>query len=181
MQAFAAVPHYAEAVPWNRLSSWLCPTEHRRPRLEAGARVRHRAGRWPRPRAVVALLAIAPFVGWWIAAAVRRDRGRMLLTARPADRRSATGPSSCSAARRALAILVVLAVGAALIGGERQPRAAVAGASRWRCRAARFRLAGGDRRRRHHGRWRCAGVVPRRRRSGRGRRPDPPDRERSRC
>ena len=50
----------------DRISSWLCPTEHHRARaLEAGERVR--AARTVAAAACgIALVAIVPFQGWWI-------------------------------------------------------------------------------------------------------------------
>src|SRR4051794_24962420 len=49
----------------DRISYWLCPTEHHRARaLEAGARVRT-ARTMAAAACGLSLLATAPFVGWW--------------------------------------------------------------------------------------------------------------------
>ncbi len=102
----------------DRISSWLCPTEHHRARaLEAGERVRA-ARTLAAVTCGLSLLAMAPFVGWWflllfgVSAAV-------LLTA---DRRiDGSDRPELAIALNGLAILAVLAVGAALSGGEESP------------------------------------------------------------
>ena len=49
----------------DRISSWLCPTEHHRARaLEAGERVRT-ARTLAAATCGISLLATAPFVSWW--------------------------------------------------------------------------------------------------------------------
>jgi diguanylate cyclase (GGDEF)-like protein len=102
----------------DRISAWLCPTEaHRARALEANARVRT-ARTMAGVTCGISLLAMAPFVGWWflllfgVSAAVlfTADR-RIERSARP----------ELAIALNGLAVLAVLAVGAALSGGEESP------------------------------------------------------------
>jgi diguanylate cyclase (GGDEF)-like protein len=102
----------------DRISSWLCPTEEHRARaLEASARVKS-----ARSIAAVAcgisLVATAPFMSWWYlllfgAAAVNLLllEWRMRRSSRP----------ELLAAQTSLTVLMVLAVGAGLSGGEESP------------------------------------------------------------
>jgi diguanylate cyclase (GGDEF)-like protein len=101
-----------------RISSWLCPTEHHRARaLEANARVRT-ARNLAGATCGISVLATAPFVGWWFLALVGVS-GAVLLTA---DRRiERAARPELSIAFNMTVILVVLACGAAFSGGEDSP------------------------------------------------------------
>src|ERR687893_560987 len=102
----------------DRISSWLCPTEQHRARArEAGARVRT-----ARTIAALAcglsLVATAPFMSWWyllLFAVVAVNLGLLEKRLRTARR------PELLAAQSSLMILAVLAVGAALSGGEQSP------------------------------------------------------------
>ena len=155
----------------DRISSWLCPTEHHRARaLEANARVRT-ARTMAGATCGLSLLAMAPFVGWWFlvlfgaSAAVmvtRRPAHRAVRPARAGDRAQWPGdPRRARGGRRAQR-------------WRGQPRASLAGP------------AGGARRRPASGPQvvivgaaitaaAMAGGLRRRRRPGRRGRPDSPD------
>jgi diguanylate cyclase (GGDEF)-like protein len=102
----------------DRISSWLCPTEEHRARaLEAGDRVRA-ARTVAAVTCGISLVATAPFVSWWflilfgvVAAVLGTLELRLARSERP----------ELVAAQTALLILAVLAVGAALSGGEESP------------------------------------------------------------
>jgi diguanylate cyclase (GGDEF)-like protein len=102
----------------DRICSWLCPTEEHRARaLEAGDRVRA-ARTIAAVTCGISLVATAPFVSWWflilfgvVAAVLGTLEARLDRSERP----------ELVAAQTALLILAVLAVGAALSGGEESP------------------------------------------------------------
>lgn len=102
----------------DRISSWLCPTEHHRARaLEAGARVRT-ARTIAAVACGIALVAIVPFFGWWIlilfavvALTLGTLEGRLRRSERP----------ELIAAQSMLLILAVLAVGVGMSGGAESP------------------------------------------------------------
>jgi diguanylate cyclase (GGDEF)-like protein len=102
----------------DRISSWLCPTEHHRARaLEAGARVRT-ARSIAALTCGISLVATAPFMSWWflvlfglVAVNLGLLDSRMRRSKRP----------ELVAVQNALTILLVLAVGAAVSGGEESP------------------------------------------------------------
>jgi diguanylate cyclase (GGDEF)-like protein len=102
----------------DRISSWLCPTEHHRARaLEAGERVRN-ARTIAAITCGISLVATAPFVSWWflilfgvVAVILGTLEWRLDRSERP----------ELVAAQTALLILAVLAVGTALSGGEASP------------------------------------------------------------
>ncbi|HMJ95685.1 MAG TPA: GGDEF domain-containing protein [Thermoleophilaceae bacterium] len=102
----------------DRISAWLCPTEQHRVRArEAGARIKT-ARTVAAAACGVALVAIVPFEGWWtfilfgaVAVSLGTLDARLLRSKRP----------ELVAAQSSLLILVVLAIGAALSGGEASP------------------------------------------------------------
>src|SRR3954470_20131781 len=102
----------------DRISSWLCPTEaHRARALEANARVRT-ARTMAAATCGLSLLAMAPFVGWWLlllfvasAAVLLTADGRIESSDRP----------EIVIALNALVILGVLAVGTGFRGGQDSP------------------------------------------------------------
>jgi len=102
----------------DRISSWLCPTEEHRARaLEAGERVRT-ARTVAAITCGISLLATAPFVSWWFLILF----GVVAVVLGTLDRRlERADRPELVAAQTALAILVVLAVGTALSGGEESP------------------------------------------------------------
>jgi diguanylate cyclase (GGDEF)-like protein len=102
----------------DRISSWLCPTEHHRARaLEANARVRT-ARTMAGATCGLSLLAMAPFMGWWFLGLFAASAA-VLLTA---DRRiESSARPELAIALNGLVILALLAVGAALSGGEDSP------------------------------------------------------------
>jgi diguanylate cyclase (GGDEF)-like protein len=102
----------------DRLSSWLCPTDaHRSRAREAGARVRT-----ARSIAAVAcgisLVAIAPFMSWWFLLLFAIVAANLAVLERRL--RSSRRPELV-AAQSMLLILAILAVGAALSGGQDSP------------------------------------------------------------
>jgi diguanylate cyclase (GGDEF)-like protein len=102
----------------DRISAWLCPTEQHRVRArEAGARVRT-ARTIAALACGIAVVAIVPFEGWWtlilFATAV------VILGTVEARLRRSERPELI-AAQGMLVILALLAVGAALSGGEASP------------------------------------------------------------
>jgi diguanylate cyclase (GGDEF)-like protein len=101
-----------------RISAWLCPTEQHRVRArEAGARVKT-ARTVAAAACGIALVAIVPFEGWWtfiLFGAVAVSLGTLDARLRRSER------PELVAAQISLLILVVLAVGAALSGGEDSP------------------------------------------------------------
>lgn len=102
----------------DRISTWLCPTEHHRARaLEAGARVRT-ARTISAVACGIALITIVPFFGWWIlllfavvALTLGTLEGRLRRSKRP----------ELIAAQSMLLILAVLAVGVGMSGGAESP------------------------------------------------------------
>jgi diguanylate cyclase (GGDEF)-like protein len=102
----------------DRISSWLCPTEHHRARaLEAGDRVRS-ARTVAAITCGISLVATAPFVSWWFLILF----GLVALILGTLERRlDASDRPELVAAQTALMILAVLAVGTALSGGEASP------------------------------------------------------------
>jgi glycerol uptake facilitator-like aquaporin len=102
----------------DRIGSWLCPTDHHRARaLEANDRVR-KARTLAAGTCGLALVAVAPFVGWWflflfgaVAALVLTADRRLERSARPELVMVLNG----------LAVLAILTVGAGLSGGESSP------------------------------------------------------------
>jgi diguanylate cyclase (GGDEF)-like protein len=102
----------------NTISAWLCPTEQHRVRArEAGARVRT-ARTVAAAACGVALLAIVPFQGWWtliLFGSVVVNLGTLDARLRRSERPELVAATSM------LLILVVLAIGAALSGGEESP------------------------------------------------------------
>jgi diguanylate cyclase (GGDEF)-like protein len=100
------------------ISSWLCPTEQHRVRArEAGARVRT-ARSVAAAACGIALIAIVPFQGWWILI-LGAVTAVTLVTIEPRLRRSER--PELIAAQGMILILAVLALGAALSGGEASP------------------------------------------------------------
>ena len=100
------------------ISSWLCPTEdHRARAIEAGERVRA-ARTFAAVTCGISLVATAPFVSWWLLLLF----GVAAVTLGSVDRRlERSEHPELVAAQTALLILVVLAVGVALSGGEDSP------------------------------------------------------------
>jgi len=102
----------------DRISSWLCPTEHHRARaLESGARVRT-ARTLAAGTCGLALVAVAPFVSWWflvlfvpVAALVVTADTRIDRARRP----------ELVMALNGLAVLALLTLGTGLSGGESSP------------------------------------------------------------
>jgi diguanylate cyclase (GGDEF)-like protein len=102
----------------DRISAWLCPTElHRARALEAGDRVRS-ARVMAAATCGIALVASAPFMGWWLLALFAVSvvtlgllDWRLTVSERP----------ELVAAVGMLTILGVLTVGTALSGGENSP------------------------------------------------------------
>jgi diguanylate cyclase (GGDEF)-like protein len=102
----------------DRISSWLCPTEHHRARaLEANARVRT-ARTMAGVTCGISLLAMAPFVGWWFLLLFGVSAAVMFTADRRIDR---SHRPELAIALNGLAILAVLSVGALLSGGEESP------------------------------------------------------------
>jgi diguanylate cyclase (GGDEF)-like protein len=102
----------------DRISSWLCPTEHHRARaLEAGGRVRA-ARRLAAGTCGLALLAVAPFVSWWFLVLFLPVGALVLSADRFIDR--ARRPELVMAFN-ALAVLAVCTLGVGLSGGEQSP------------------------------------------------------------
>jgi diguanylate cyclase (GGDEF)-like protein len=102
----------------DRISSWLCPTEHHRARaLEANTRVRT-ARTLAAGTCGVSLLATAPFVGWWFLLLFVASAAVLLTADRRIER---SDRPELVMALNALAILAVLTVGAAFSGGEDSP------------------------------------------------------------
>ena len=102
----------------DRISSWLCPTEHHRARaLDAGARVRT-ARSIAALTCGISLVVTAPFMSWWILALF----GVVAMNLAVLDwrMRRAEHPELV-AASNALVILVLLALAAVLSGGEDSP------------------------------------------------------------
>jgi diguanylate cyclase (GGDEF)-like protein len=102
----------------DRISYWLCPTEHHRARaLEAGARVRT-ARTLAAAACGLSLLATAPFIGWWFLVLF----GASAVVLGTADVRLDQSPRpELVMALNALLILAVLTLGTALSGGEQSP------------------------------------------------------------
>src|SRR5215212_1252534 len=102
----------------DRISTWLCPTEHHRARaLEAGDRVRT-------ARTIAAitcgtsLVVTAPFVSWWFLGLF----GVVAVSLATVERRlNASDRPELVAAQTMLLVLAVLAVGTALSGAESSP------------------------------------------------------------
>jgi len=102
----------------DRISSWLCPTEHHRARaLEANARVRT-ARTMAAVTCGLSLLAMAPFVGWWFLLLFGTSAAVLLSADRRIER---SDRPEIVIALNGLAILAVLAAGTALSGGEASP------------------------------------------------------------
>jgi diguanylate cyclase (GGDEF)-like protein len=102
----------------DRISSWLCPTEHHRARaLEAGERVRA-ARTLAAITCGISLLATAPFVSWWFLLLF----GVVAVVLGTLDRRlERSERPELVAAQTSLIVLTVLALGTALSGGESSP------------------------------------------------------------
>jgi diguanylate cyclase (GGDEF)-like protein len=102
----------------DRIASWLCPTEEHRARaLEAGERVRM-ARTIAAITCGISLVATAPFVSWWFLILF----GVVAVVLGTLDRRlDRSERPELVAAQTSLAILVVLAAGTALSGGEYSP------------------------------------------------------------
>jgi diguanylate cyclase (GGDEF)-like protein len=102
----------------DRISSWLCPTEHHRARaIEAGERVRA-ARTLAAITCGISLLATAPFVSWWFLLLF----GVVAVVLGTLDRRlDRSDKPELVAAQTSLIVLAVLAVGTALSGGEASP------------------------------------------------------------
>jgi len=102
----------------DRISSWLCPTEHHRARaLEANSRVRA-ARTMAGATCGISMLVTAPFVGWWFLVLFGVSAAVILTADRRIER--AERPE-LSIALNMVVILTVMAVGAALSGGEDSP------------------------------------------------------------
>ncbi len=102
----------------DRISSWLCPTEQHRARArEAGARVRT-ARSIAALACGISLVASAPFLSWWYLILFALAVVNLALLEKRL--RTAKRPELW-AAQTSLVILVVLALGAALSGGEQSP------------------------------------------------------------
>jgi diguanylate cyclase (GGDEF)-like protein len=101
-----------------RAASWLCPTAQDRARaLDAGGRVKQ-ARTIAAAACAVALVATAPWVGWWLLLLL----AIVTLNLATLDRRMGrAGRPEWVAARSMLLVLAVLAVGAALSGGANSP------------------------------------------------------------
>jgi diguanylate cyclase (GGDEF)-like protein len=102
----------------DRISHWLCPTEHHRARaIEAGERVR-----MARTIAAIAcgtsLVVTAPFVSWWFLGLFAIVAVSLVTVER---RLNASDRPELVAAQTMLLVLAVLAVGVALSGGESSP------------------------------------------------------------
>jgi diguanylate cyclase (GGDEF)-like protein len=102
----------------DRISTWLCPTEHHRARaLEAGERVRT-ARTIAAITCGISLVLTAPFVSWWFLGLF----GVVAVSLATVERRlNASDRPELVAAQTMLLVLAVLAVGAALSGGESSP------------------------------------------------------------
>src|SRR4051812_15539382 len=102
----------------DRISSWLCPTEHHRARaLEASDRVRT-ARRLAAGTCGLALVAVAPFVSWWFLVLFLPVAALVLSADHLIDR--ARRPELVMAFN-VLAVLCVLTFGTALSGGDESP------------------------------------------------------------
>jgi diguanylate cyclase (GGDEF)-like protein len=102
----------------DRISSWLCPTEHHRARaLEANSRVRT-ARTMAAATCGISMLVTAPFVGWWFLVLFGVSAAVILTADRRLER--AERPE-LSIALNMVVILAVMGVGAALSGGEDSP------------------------------------------------------------
>src|SRR3954464_10012367 len=102
----------------DRISSWLCPTEHHRARaVEAGSRVRT-ARTFAAVACGICTVAAAPFVSWWFLFLV----GATAVVLATADRRleRARRPELVMALN-ALLILAILTVATGFSGGEASP------------------------------------------------------------
>jgi diguanylate cyclase (GGDEF)-like protein len=102
----------------DRISSWLCPTEaHRARALDAGERVKT-----ARSIAAVAcgisLVATAPFMSWWYLVLFGVAALNLVMLEWRMQR---SGRPELVAAQSSVVVLAVLAVGAALSGGEQSP------------------------------------------------------------
>ncbi|HEV7846273.1 MAG TPA: diguanylate cyclase [Thermoleophilaceae bacterium] len=101
-----------------RISSWLCPTEHHRARaLEAGKRVRA-ARSLAAATCGLSMLATAPRIGWWLLLLFGATALTLLLV--EYGLRTYERPELVAAAA-SFTILVVLAVGTTASGGESSP------------------------------------------------------------
>jgi diguanylate cyclase (GGDEF)-like protein len=102
----------------DRISSWLCPTEHHRARaLEAGERVR-KARTLAAVTCGISLVATAPFVSWWFLGLF----GAVAVVLGTLDRRlERSSRPEVVAAQAGLLVLAVLAAGTLLSGGEYSP------------------------------------------------------------
>jgi diguanylate cyclase (GGDEF)-like protein len=102
----------------DRISSWLCPTEHHRARaLEAGERVRA-ARTLAAITCGISLLATGPFLSWWFLLLF----GVVAVVLGTLDRRlERSERPELVAAETSLIVLSVLALGTALSGGESSP------------------------------------------------------------
>jgi diguanylate cyclase (GGDEF)-like protein len=102
----------------DRISSWLCPTEHHRARtLEAGERVRM-ARTIAGITCGISLVVTAPFVSWWFLGLF----GVVAVSLATVERRlQASDRPELVAAQTMLLVLAVLAVGTGLSGGESSP------------------------------------------------------------
>ena len=102
----------------DRICSWLCPTEHHKARaLEANGRVR-KARSLAAGTCGIALLAVAPFVGWWFLTLFGAVAALVLTTDRRLER---SDRPELVMALNALAVLGVLTLGTGLSGGESSP------------------------------------------------------------
>jgi Diguanylate cyclase, GGDEF domain len=102
----------------DRIGSWLCPTEHHRARaLEANDRVRT-ARTLAAGTCGLALVAVAPFVGWWFLILF----GAVAALVLTADRRlERSDRPELVMALNGLAVLAILALGTGLSGGGSSP------------------------------------------------------------
>jgi diguanylate cyclase (GGDEF)-like protein len=102
----------------DRISAWLCPTEHHRARaLEAGERVRT-ARTLAAGACGICTVAAAPFLSWWLLLLVVAT-GAVLVTA---DRRlNRSERPELVMALNALVILAILTVATGVSGGEASP------------------------------------------------------------
>jgi diguanylate cyclase (GGDEF)-like protein len=102
----------------DRISSWLCPTEHHRARaLEAGERVRT-ARTLAAATCGICTVAAAPFLSWWFLILV----GVTAVVLATADRRvNRSDRPELVMALNALAILAILTLGTGVSGGEASP------------------------------------------------------------
>jgi diguanylate cyclase (GGDEF)-like protein len=102
----------------DRISSWLCPTEHHRSRaLEAGGRVRT-ARTMAAAACGICTIAVAPFLSWWFLGLVAAS-AMVLATA---DRRlERSERPELVMALNALTVLAILTLATAVSGGEASP------------------------------------------------------------